>query len=219
MSLGHVEPGGAALEFTLSDAVTLTKFSVGPMDNNVYLFEDAAGCVLIDAANDAPRIREVLGGRPVATIVTTHRHHDHIQALGELAAATGATLFCGTPDKQSIDADTGTDNTPVWTGDTIALPGGEKLDVIGIVGHTPGAITLVYTPADGPVRLITGDSLFPGGPGKTWSEADFQTLIDDLETKIFAAYADDAVVHPGHGDDTTLGAERPSLSEWRTRGW
>ena len=91
-------------------------------------------------------------------------------------------------------------------------------EVIGLVGHTPGSITLAYA-ADDTTHLFTGDSLFPGGPGKTNSPADFASLIDDLETKIFGRFDDDTVVHPGHGDDTTLGAERPHLEEWRSRGW
>ena len=90
--------------------------------------------------------------------------------------------------------------------------------MIGLVGHTPGSITLA-TPATGPTHLFTGDSLFPGGPGKTNKSEDFTSLMDDLESKVFARFDDSTVVHPGHGDDTTLGAERPHLGEWRNRGW
>ena len=91
--------------------------------------------------------------------------------------------------------------------------------MIGLVGHTPGSITLALSPADGPVRLFTGDSLFPGGVGKTWRPGDFVTLLADVEAKLFEPYGDDTIVHPGHGADTTLGAERPHLDEWRARGW
>jgi glyoxylase-like metal-dependent hydrolase (beta-lactamase superfamily II) len=105
----------------------------------------------------------------------------------------------------------------VWDGDQIEL-GAERLEVIGLVGHTPGSITLCYVGA-GRTHLFTGDSLFPGGPGKTTSPADFASLLNDLETKIFDRFDDNTVVHPGHGDDTTLGAERPHLAEWRKRGW
>lgn len=224
----HVEPGGAPHVEELPDGLTVTKFSVAPMDNNVYLVSDAAGTVLIDAANDAERILEVLESRglserseskPVTTIVTTHRHHDHVQALAKVAEATGARLVAGAPDVDAIADQTGVRCEAVWTGDTVPLPGGGTLGVIGLVGHTPGSITLVLEPESGPVHLFTGDSLFPGGPGKTGSPADFTSLMDDLEARIFGAYADDTVVHPGHGDGTTLGAERPSLDEWRTRGW
>ena len=90
--------------------------------------------------------------------------------------------------------------------------------MIGLVGHTPGSIALAYT-GGGVPHLFTGDSLFPGGPGKTHVEEDFTSLMDDLERKVFDVFGDDTVVHPGHGDDTTLGAERPHLTEWRARGW
>ncbi|MGI3785297.1 MAG: MBL fold metallo-hydrolase, partial [Janthinobacterium lividum] len=106
----------------------------------------------------------------------------------------------------------------VWDGDTVPL-GPEHLDVVGLVGHTPGSIVLAYGGPQGPTHLFTGDSLFPGGAGKTWSPEDFTSLMDDLEAKVFAVYDDDTVVHPGHGDATTLGAERPHLAEWRARGW
>ena len=94
-----------------------------------------------------------------------------------------------------------------------------ELEVIEVVGHTPGSIVLAYDDPDGVVHLFTGDSLFPDGVGKTWSPEDFSTLIDEVETKIFDRFADDTWVYPGHGHDTTLGAERPHLQEWRERGW
>ncbi len=125
----------------------------------------------------------------------------------------------GRPDLDAIASGAWVENLAgVWDGDSIAL-GEENLEVIGVVGHTPGSITLVYAPDEGPTHLFTGDSLFPGGPGKTWAADDFASLMHDLETKIFARFDDQTVVHPGHGDDTTLGAERPHLAEWRSRGW
>ena len=217
--LNHVEPGGDPLELRLSPAVTATKVSVGPMDNNAYLLRArGGGTVLIDAADDAGRLLAIVGTDPVDTIVTTHRHPDHWQALAAVAGTTGAQLVAGRPDAEAIADDAGvTGVQPLWDGDTVAL-GEEELAVIGLVGHTPGSITLAYT-GGGVTHLFTGDSLFPGGPGKTWSPGDFVSLLDDLERKVFDRYGDDTVVHPGHGDDTTLGAERPHLAEWRARGW
>ncbi len=215
----HVEQDGEALELALSDTVTMTKFSVGPTNNNIYLLTDAEGTLLIDAANKPDRIEEVLAEREVATIVTTHRHPDHIKGLAEMAERSGARLICGTPDEQAIRDFTGVSNETVWTGDTVSLPGGEELEVIGLVGHTPGAITLVYAAEDRPVHLFTGDSLFPGGVGKTANEENFTNLINDVEARLFDRFPDDTEFHPGHGDCSTLGAERPSLSEWRARGW
>jgi glyoxylase-like metal-dependent hydrolase (beta-lactamase superfamily II) len=92
------------------------------------------------------------------------------------------------------------------------------LEVVHLRGHTPGSIALVYRGDDGQ-HLFTGDSLFPGGPGKTWSPDDFVSLMDDLEERVFAELPDETWVYPGHGDDTTVGNERSSLPEWRARGW
>lgn len=217
--LDHVEPGGPARVITLSPTVTMSKLSVGGMDNNTYLLTSAGGTVLIDAADEPERILQLIGDRPVATIVTTHRHADHWQALPAVAKATRADLICGRPDQDAIATGAWVENlTGVWDGDAVAL-GTETLEVIGLVGHTPGSIALAYRGADGVTHLFTGDSLFPGGPGKTGSAEDFASLLADLEAKIFDRFDDTTVVHPGHGDGTTLGAERPQLAEWRARGW
>ena len=217
--LNHVQPGGAPIVVRLSRTVTMTKISVGPMDNNAYLLQTASGAtVLIDAANDGGRLLRLIGDEPVGTIVTTHRHGDHWQALAAVAEATGARLVGGLPDVDAIAEGARVSGlVGVWDGDQVEL-GEESLAVIGLVGHTPGSITLAY-PGGGPVHLFTGDSLFPGGPGRTRNRREFTSLMDDLEAKIFDRFDDEAVVHPGHGDDTTLGAERPHLAEWRARGW
>jgi glyoxylase-like metal-dependent hydrolase (beta-lactamase superfamily II) len=218
--LHHVEPGGPALTLPLSGDVTLAKISVGPMDNNAYLLTaEAGGAVLIDAAEDDTRLLELIGGREVAVIITTHRHGDHWQALQAVAEATKAELICGRPDVDAIATGAWVEGlTGAWDGDEVTIGDGE-LEVIGLVGHTPGSIALAFTGSDGVVHLVSGDSLFPGGPGKTTSPADFASLMSDLETKVFDRFDDRTVVHPGHGDGTTLGAERPHLAEWRARGW
>jgi glyoxylase-like metal-dependent hydrolase (beta-lactamase superfamily II) len=218
--LGHVTPGGRPLVEKISSTVTMIKVSVGPMDNNAYLLQPRSGAaVLIDAANDPERLVSLINAQPVATIITTHRHRDHWQGLGRVAATiTPPRLVAGTPDVEAIASGTGLQGlVGMWDGDRIGL-GDESLEVIGLIGHTPGSITLVYAGAAG-AHLFTGDSLFPGGPGRTANPTDFTSLMDDLETKIFARFDDETVVHPGHGDDTTLGDERPHLAEWRARGW
>ena len=169
-------------------------------------------------SNDEDRLLKIIADLPLDAIVTTHRHDDHWQALPSVAAATSARLICGQPDLEAIGEAAWVQGLiGVWDGDQVEL-GAERLEVIGLVGHTPGSITLCYVGA-GRTHLFTGDSLFPGGPGRTTSPADFASLMNDLETKIFDRFDDDTVVHPGHGDDTTLGAERPHLAEWRDRGW
>ena len=189
------------------------------MNNNAYLLQARSGAtVLVDAANDSSRLLKLIGREPVDTIVTTHRHADHWQALAAVAERTGARLVAGRPDADAIEREAGVRGIGrVWDGYAVDLAE-ESLAVIGLVGHTPGSIALAYTAGEVP-HLFTGDSLFPGGPGKTHFEEDFTSLMDDLESKVFAAFPDDTVVHPGHGDDTTLGRERPHLAEWRNRGW
>jgi len=216
--LNHVEPGGKPLTLPLSDTVTLTKLSVGPMDNNAYLLRTDGGTLLIDAAADAERLLAV-AGTGLDIVVTTHRHGDHWQALSAVAERTGAVLLCGRPDVDAIATGAWVEGLAgLWDGDRVSV-GAESLEVIGLVGHTPGSIALAYRAQDEVTHLFTGDSLFPGGPGKTSGPADFTSLMDDLEEKVFGRFDDQTVVHPGHGDDTTLGAERPHLAEWRARGW
>lgn len=216
--LNHVSPGGSALTLDLSDTVNLVKVSVGRMDNNAYLLTSAGRSILIDAAADAPTLIGLTSSRAVDTVITTHQHADHWQALAAVASATGARLVGGRPDVAAIGKGARVP-TPdsVWDGDEVAL-GQATLEVIGLVGHTPGSIALVLR-LGGSTHLFTGDSLFPGGPGKTGSPADFTRLMSDLQTKVFDRFEDETVVHPGHGDDTTLGAERPHLGEWKARGW
>ena len=93
------------------------------------------------------------------------------------------------------------------------------LEIIGLRGHTPGSVAVLYRDPEGTPHLFTGDSLFPGGVGRTWSAPDFASLIDDVEERIFATLPDETWFYPGHGNDSTLGAERPHVAEWRERGW
>jgi glyoxylase-like metal-dependent hydrolase (beta-lactamase superfamily II) len=216
---GHVEPGTAAKR--ILPGVSILKASVGPMDNNAYLVTCSATgeTLLIDAANDADVLIDLVRSHApkVSLIVTSHQHFDHWQALEAVAQATGAPTAA-----HEIDADP----LPVKPdrllagGDTVHI-GELTFDVIHLRGHTPGSVALALDgPATGGVtQLFTGDCLFPGGVGKTWQPGDFTRLLKDVTTRVFDVYGDSTVVYPGHGDDTTLGAERPSLADWRERGW
>ncbi|WP_037571800.1 MBL fold metallo-hydrolase [Phaeacidiphilus oryzae] len=213
---GAVKVGGPADVRELAHLM-ITKVAVGPMDNNAYLLRCRATDrqLLIDAANDAPVLLETVGER-LDTVVTTHRHGDHWAALEEVVSATDAQTAAGRIDAEGIPVPT---DLLLDDGDTLRV-GEVSLKVRHLVGHTPGAIVLIYDDPQGHPHLFTGDCLFPGGIGNTQGDPErFRTLLDDVETKIFDELPDETWVYPGHGNDTTLGAERPHLAEWRERGW
>jgi glyoxylase-like metal-dependent hydrolase (beta-lactamase superfamily II) len=212
------------------DRVVIRRIAVSDMDNAVYLITaKATGAqVLIDAAADAPAIQRMLDASAadspeptrLTLIATTHRHPDHLGALKELAAWSGAHLAAGSDDADAIEQATGvTIGVRLDDGD-IGNFDGFDLAAIHLRGHTPGSIALAYDDPAGPTHLFTGDSLFPGGVGNTQHDAErFASLYADVTERLFDAYPDETLVHPGHGAGTTLGAERPHLTEWRERGW
>ena len=150
-------------------------------------------------------------------IVTTHQHFDHWQALEAVAAATGAPTAAHELDAEPLPV---TPSRFLAGGDTLSV-GDLTFDVIHLRGHTPGSVALALRPAGRrtAVQLFTGDCLFPGGLGRTTKTEEFDSLYQDVTSRVFDVYGDDTVVYPGHGDDTTLGEERPRLAEWRERGW
>jgi glyoxylase-like metal-dependent hydrolase (beta-lactamase superfamily II) len=214
---GDVSPGGPPDRRELP-ALTITKISVGPMDNNAYLLRCRASGdqLLVDAANDADRLLSLIGSAGLSTVVTTHRHMDHWVALQDVLEATGAASLAHADDADDLPTVTRT----VADGDAVRV-GECPLEVIHLVGHTAGSIALLYRDpaADGVPHLFTGDSLFPGGPGRTTNLTEFDSLMTDLETKVFGRLPDDTWFYPGHGNDSTLGRERPAIPEWRARGW
>ena len=210
---GEVSRGSAPDVRTL-DHLTITKVSVGPMDNNAYLLRCGDDQLLIDAANDDETLLALIGDAGLTTVVTTHRHGDHWQALEDVVSATGARSLAHADDAAEIPVVTGT----LAEGDTVTV-GDCTLEVIHLVGHTPGSIALLYRDPNGHGHLWTGDSLFPGGPGRTTNPTEFDSLMTDLETKVFGPLPDETWFYPGHGRDSTLGKERPAIPEWRARGW
>ena len=229
---GDVRVGGPA-DTREIDGLTVTKIAVGPMDNNAYLLRCASTgqAILIDAANEAGRLIELIGDTPVGMIVTTHRHGDHWQALPEVAEYTGAEVVAHPADADFLPVTAG---RRVEHGEVLRF-GDAEVSVIHLRGHTPGSIAIVYDAggrlAGGP-HVFTGDSLFPGGVGKTTYGSGYITgqeppngpdsftlLLTDVTERLFNRLPDATSVYPGHGNDTTLGAERPHLGEWRERGW
>ena len=212
---GDVSVGGPS-DTRQVDDVTLTKIAVGEMHNNAYLLVDQTGQgLLIDAAAEPLRLLEMIGDTPVVKIVTTHQHPDHWQALAEVKAATGAVTVAHPLDAPGIPVPT---DELVEDGDTIEF-GDTRLHVTHLVGHTPGSIALTLNAAGPRPQLFTGDCLFPGGPGRTTRPEDFNSLMGGLEERVFGRLPDATWIYPGHGNDSSLGAERPHLAEWRARGW
>jgi glyoxylase-like metal-dependent hydrolase (beta-lactamase superfamily II) len=200
-------------------ALTIAKVAVGPMSNNAYLLRCTATGegLLIDAANEADRLRELirLDGPPVASIVTTHQHRDHWEALEEIADDAGAAVFAGDADADALPVAV---EQRLNHGDTLTV-GDVSLEIIGLRGHTPGSVAVLYRDPAGINHLFTGDSLFPGGVGRTANPDDFTSLVNDVEARLFNELDDSTWFYPGHGDDSTLGVEKPHLAEWRERGW
>ncbi|WP_327291659.1 MBL fold metallo-hydrolase [Streptomyces sp. NBC_01198] len=214
---GQVTVGGAPDVHELSDLI-ISKVAVGPMNNNAYLLRCRATGeqLLIDAAEEPETLLDLVGADGLTSVVTTHRHGDHWQALRAVVDATGARTYAGRDDVDGIPVRT---DVPVDDLGTVEV-GRITLTARHLVGHTPGSIALVYDDPHGHPHVFTGDCLFPGGVGNTHDDpAAFVSLLDGVTTRLFDPLPDEAWVYPGHGDDTTLGAERPHLAEWRKRGW
>jgi glyoxylase-like metal-dependent hydrolase (beta-lactamase superfamily II) len=215
---GDVEVGGPA-DVRELPGLTISKLAVSEMANNAYLLRDTASgeALLVDAAAEPARLRELIGDADLRTVVTTHGHWDHHRALPDVVRDTGAVIIAHAADADDLPVDV---QRTVEHGDTVTV-GGHALEVVHLRGHTPGSIALVYrAQGDGGVHVFTGDSLFPGGVGNTQKDPErFASLIEDVERRLFDVLPDETWVYPGHGKDTTLGAERPHLGEWRARGW
>jgi len=174
----------------------------------------------IRKASDPERIMSLLreggGTGDLELIVTTHGHWDHHRALAQVAASTNAMTAAGAADADALPV---IPSRRLTHGHTLSF-GDITLDVIQLRGHTPGSVALAYQDPQGTAHIWTGDSLFPGGVGNVEQDPErFASLWGDVRSRLFEVYADDTWIYPGHGADTTLGAERPHLQEWRERGW
>lgn len=192
----------------------VTKIALGPMDNNVYVVVSPSTheSVVVDASHDAGRIAEATEGTVVRSIVLTHGDRDHVDALQDLRQRLGVPVGVHPADADRLPAPPDfelADGQDITVGDI-------TLRVVHTPGHTPGSVCLYLA---GESTLISGDTLFPGGPGATRGDKDrFAQIIASVRDKLFVL-PDDTAVRPGHGADTTIGAERPHLQEWIDRGW
>ena len=193
--------------------VEIHKTVVGPMDNNVYIVrcKDTGDSVLIDAANEHEQLLELCKRLGVRRVLETHGHWDHIQAVPQLRNA-GYDVSVTAADAAMLPSyDT------VLEDDSVITVGRLRLRTILTPGHTPGSMCFSI---EGSPVLLSGDTLFPGGPGNTkFENASFPTIIESIERRLFSPFPQDMIVMPGHGTDTTIGNERPHLDEWVARGW
>lgn len=188
------------------------KIVVGPFENNVFVLRCrwTGEAVLIDAANEHERLLELCQALGVRRVLETHGHWDHIQAVPAVRDA-GYDVGVTAADAAMLDA-----YDFVLEDDAAIDVGDLRLRTIHTPGHTPGSICFRL---EGSPVLFSGDTLFPGGPGNTTFEGgDFATIIGSLDQRLFPLPAETLVL-PGHGDDTTIGTERPHLQEWADRGW
>ncbi|NNE72908.1 MAG: MBL fold metallo-hydrolase [Acidimicrobiales bacterium] len=189
------------------------KLVVGPVDNNVFVLRctETGESILIDAANEHDKLLELAAALNVRRVVETHGHWDHIAAIPAMRDA-GYSVGVTAEDAAMLDS-----YDEIIDDDTMIEVGRLRLHTIHSPGHTPGSISFKL---EGAPILFTGDTLFPGGPGATkFPGGDFPTIIRTIEDRFFRVLDDDVLVLPGHGDDTTIGTERPHFDEWVDRGW
>jgi glyoxylase-like metal-dependent hydrolase (beta-lactamase superfamily II) len=201
------------LEVVWSDAGTeVHRTVVGPMDNNVYIVRcrETGDAVLVDAANEHDRLLEVCKELGVRSVVETHGHWDHIQAVPAMRDA-GYDVAVTAADAGMLPS-----YDLLMEDDAVIPVGRQRLRTILTPGHTPGSMCFRL---EGTPVLLSGDTLFPGGPGNTsFPGGDFDTIIRSIEDRLFTLPAD-TIVLPGHGAATSVGTERPHLQEWIDRRW
>jgi glyoxylase-like metal-dependent hydrolase (beta-lactamase superfamily II) len=213
---GHVEPDGDWIERT-DGPVLVRKLSVESFDNNVYVLACARTrqALLVDVAARPERLAEAVEGFEVLAAVQTHGHWDHVRAWDGVRDELGLPVWGHEGDAELFPRPV---DRALGDGDRLAV-GDLEVEVLHVPGHTEGSLLYLVEGAARP-HLVTGDTLFPGGPGNTFGSADnHRRIMDGLEARVFDRLPDETWVYPGHGDDTTLGTERPHLQEWRDRGW
>ena len=210
-----VSEGGVRIERVVTSGVFELDGGSWEVDNNVWVIGDDTECVVVDAAHDAEAIRAAVGDRVLTSILCTHGHNDHIDAVVALQDLTGAEVQIHPDDRMLWDAVIEAEpDHDLADGDRIMV-GDVALEVLHTPGHSPGACCF-HAPALGVV--FSGDTLFNGGPGATGrSYSSFPTIIDSISSRLLTL-PEETVVLTGHGDHTTIGAEKPHLQEWIDRG-
>ncbi|HLT69901.1 MAG TPA: MBL fold metallo-hydrolase [Acidimicrobiales bacterium] len=198
--------------FRAGDGYEIHKVVVGPLDNNVYVLRctQTGEAVLLDAANEHDRLLDLCRRLGVRSVLETHGHWDHIQAVPELRDA-GYQVHVTAEDADMLPS-----YDQLLEDESVVQVGRLRLRTIHTPGHTPGSMCFLL---EGAPVLFSGDTLFPGGPGATkFPGGDFEAIIESIDRKLFTLDPTTEVL-PGHGDPTTIGNERPHLQEWIDRGW
>ncbi|MFQ6392310.1 MBL fold metallo-hydrolase [Nocardia sp. KC 131] len=185
------------------------------VDNNVWLIGNDDEVLVIDAAHNADAIIDAVGNRHVVAVLCTHGHNDHVTVAPELGKRLDAPVLLHQGDDplwRMTHPDVNYRSLADVPRITVA---GTDIDILHTPGHSPGSVSL-HVPAA--AALFTGDTLFSGGPGATGrSFSDFDTIIDSIRDRLLTL-PEETVVHTGHGDITTIGAEKPALADWVARG-
>jgi glyoxylase-like metal-dependent hydrolase (beta-lactamase superfamily II) len=203
---GLVSVGGPVHDYPAEAAFRVRKVAVGPYENNVYAIVSGGEALIVDGADEPDRIGGLVDGLAVTGILQTHNHTDHVQALAALVGRFDVPVYAHPDDPPPVPFE------PVAEGDTFTA-GEVAVKAVHTPGHTRGSVC--YATSD---FLFSGDTLFPAGPGKTADPERFAEIMSSLD-RLFAEFPDDTRVCPGHGIDTTIGRERPSVETWRARGW
>lgn len=194
------------------DRIRIAKMNVGEYDNCAYVVACVATdrAVIVDAAAEADRILGACDGLAVEAILTTHGHWDHMQVLDEVKDTLGVAWLMHPADVEIAGR---VPDEPLSHGREFVV-GEIALHALHTPGHTPGSVSFVLEPV-----VFSGDTLFPGGPGATrWEYSSFGQIMDSVEQHLFTL-PEPTLVYPGHGAETTIGAEKPHAAEWRSRGW
>jgi glyoxylase-like metal-dependent hydrolase (beta-lactamase superfamily II) len=191
------------------DNIRIEKLSLGPFGTNTYLLicQKTRNSVVVDAPGEADKVLDRLEGTQPRYILMTHNHMDHVEALADLKSALNVPLAAHAADADSLPVKP---EQLLKDGDTISF-GAIQLNVLHTPGHTPGSLCFLTDK-----YLISGDTIFPGGPGKTWSPAEFKKIVESLSTKIFTL-ADDTEVYPGHGDGTVVKKEKQNFEAFSAK--